>query len=140
MVVPADVPYQVGFASLERNLEVGGELASEVGEVRSVGGRWCRSSSWPEWVLLCCDPGRLSVASLPNPPFLPTVGWMSVAGWVVVVPTVMWPVDLDFFGLDLGWVVRATLVAPAAARSRTARRYPDRRRSSARSCHEGLPR
>ncbi len=78
-------------------------------------------------VLLCCDPGRLSVASLPNPPFLPTVGWMWVAAWVVVVPTVMWPVDLDFFGLDLGWVVRATLVAPAAARSRTARRSAVRR-------------
>ena len=72
LVVLADLPYQVGFASLERKLGVGGELAAEVGEARSLGARWCRASPWLDGVLLCRFQGRLNVASLPNPRFIPT--------------------------------------------------------------------
>ena len=55
----------------------------------------------------------------PNKAFLPTVGWPSVVGEEVVVPTVMEPVDLELLGPDLGKAARATLVAKPVARSRT---------------------
>jgi hypothetical protein len=68
------VRHQVGFASLEPNQEVGGELEEQVGGSSPAGRRCSRSG------FFCArSPGRLNGDALPNRAFLPTVSWTSVA-------------------------------------------------------------
>jgi hypothetical protein len=75
-VVLAQGRYQVGFASLEPILGVGGELSGEVG-VSSLAERRC---SWSGF--FCVGSlGRPVGGALPNRAFLPTVGWTSAASW-----------------------------------------------------------
>jgi len=118
--VSAQVHYQVGFASLELDLEVCGEMGLPGMLV----------AAWARWRVLgdrlagfgcqcAMTTGRAGAVRRCNRALLPTVGWSSVAGCGGGGPHRDAPVDLDLLGLDLVKVARAMLVAEPAARSRT---------------------